>query len=393
MKTLTQLGDDLQSALEELQVAQKLALMPAMESNGGSSNSNAYRAAALEAEGEAKQNWLQRILAFFRRLYERVKTWFSNRMAANRDKDAGKKVEAYKQAVNKYRQDAKTAGKEAETILQANMDNPRFKQIADLADRTLDAAIKDPQVFASLKFNATSYALYYSLYKDKSKAQQALVMMTKIGQQLDAACEFFARAVDEARQGRGQVRTTVASLVENMQKANNGLEDAREFLEGMMGSVQAPKTVEELLQSVLNFSFFNKLTDVPFIKDAGDSVKEMLEGSEDMMTWFENISNQGTRDSGNALNDRIYDVGAETLNTLALSPAKLIQLVTKIEKLVDSCTPNFSTHLFDSLQAGIRSGIIGKIPTNTPQERTFLNEYLSNTIANKFTTYFVNSGL
>lgn len=393
MKTLTQLGDELHTAMEELQVAQRLAYMPALESVAGATISTAYRSAALEAEGEAKQSWFQRILAFFRRMYERVKGWMNDRKAKAQDKDKASKAQLYKEAVQKYRQDATSAAKEAETILNANMDNQRFKHIAELSNRGVDIAMKDASLFADIKLNTAGYNLYYGLYKDKSKAQEILTLMTKIGQYLDLACEFFAKGVEEARQARGQVRITVASLMENLQKAGEHLEQVNGLVEALQSTANAPKTVEDLMHAVLNFSFFNKLVDVPFIKDAHASVSEMLDGTEEMMDWFENVSNQNTRNSGNDLNDRVYDVGAQTLNTLALSPAKIISLVSKIEAVENRCSPNFNTGMFDSLQAAIVKGIITKIPAATPQEEAFRKEYLTNIIANKFTTYFVNSGL
>lgn len=391
--SLAQLGAELQSALEELQIVQSVSFGPGLESIASSKYSLTYRSAALESEENAKSNWFQKILKFFRTLMQRIKTWFANRKAAGEKNDIAKRVEDYKKAVASFRENAKTGDVETDTILRANRENSRFTELAKAADAAVDALLQDDKAFQGFGLSTSSLNLYVGLQKNENVSSRILEKMTRAGQELDAALEFFIRATDEATQGRTQARISIGSMLENIEKCSDDIGSAKEHIEVLQGANYAPKNAEEMLKAMMNFKFFNKLVDIPFVKDAGEITRQILDGSEETMKWLENVSNQNTHHSGNSLNDKIYAIGAETINQLAMTPAKLMTLVSKLEALENQCVPADPTTLFGHLGTALKKAAAEKVETKTPQERQFLNEYLKNTVDNKITTHFVNSGL
>ncbi len=392
MTTLSILGNELEQALEELHSVQSVGFGPALEEYTNSKFSLTYRSAALEAEGEAKENWFNKLVAFFKKLFERIKAWFVRRKAAGVNQDIEKRVNAYKEAVTTFRENDKVDDKELDAVLNSADDKSVFIALKKQADQVVNELLKDEKFFQEANFPTTSVNLYNSLCKDKSKAKEVLATMVVAAQHLDSALDFFKKATTEVRQGRQQGRITIGLLLEHMEKCTTALNSVDETLTAMQSEENAPKNCDDVLNAMLNIAFFTQFVSTPMLKESRKISDELMKASEETMSWFENVSNQGTRNSGNELNDKIYDVGAQSVHNLAMSPAKFMMLVNKLETMESRCVPGDPTGLLRSVGQALSKAAADAVTGKTPQEKQFAKEYISQIVHNKITTYIKMSG-
>ena len=391
MTTLSILGQELEQALEELQTVQAVSFNPGLESFSASKYSLTYHSAALEAQDDAKKNWFTKLVAFFKRLFERIQAWFKKRKAAGQQQDIEKRVSAYKDAVSTYRENDKVNDKELDAVLNAADDKSVFEALKKQADAAVQALLKDQEFFKKAGGVPASVNLYHSFYQDKDKAKELLALMVTAVQHLDKALTFFQKALEEVRRGRDQGHISIDSLLESLQKCSDVIDQVDAQITALQEDGKAPQHCEDVFNAMLNVSFFSQLASTPLLKESKKLSDELMKASEGTLTWFENIS-QGTWNSGNELNDKIYAIGAQSIHNFAMSPAKFMMLISKLEALELRCVPGDPTALLRNLEQRMVQEAVGKVSGKTPQENTFIKEYIAQTVHNKVTTYIKMSG-
>lgn len=389
-KTILELSDDLHAATEHLKISFQSTAHAGLESGYGYRQpSLALLSAGLEAQEEAKKSWIQRMKDFFIRLWERLKAWATKQKTLLENYRGGKAAKEYEDVLNQWRSEKGNSAKEAEAILSANLDNPRFKELASGVDTILADAAKSKEFYAnSLALDGLGF--HYATATNQSAISHVVVELTACGQLFDRALALHTKAVQEASQGNLQASQTIMTMTDELEKLNKKMAALVDEVANLANDdANQPNTLEQAVKALGSKPAITRLSQVPFIKDMDKAVDKVMSDGDETLKWLEAISDGA--DGGVAGNDHIRQIGPSTLNLLVTSPAEMSACVSKFNMILSYASPPKMGAALGKIERELVAAATGASKANTPQERAFVDEYARHRANSVVTTLLGNA--